>query len=188
MHACACCRVMGITSESDVLAAGSRAVTFEMPDTHATPDPHDPSSAVSVGMACCFDLRFPVFLARYGQRVEAPAHCICAPSAFLDLTGKDHWDLLLRRTALDGQCYVIAPDIAFDSADATPLDGRAAVIDPFGTVLAQCNAQGDGVAIADLSVSRVAQVRANRPSLFGTSDHPAACRTLSILVCVDLCI
>ena len=26
-------------------------------------------------------------------------------------TGHDHWELLLRRTALDGQCFVIAPNV-----------------------------------------------------------------------------
>lgn len=48
-------RVMGITSESDVLTAGTEPLTFGMPDG---------SSSLRVGMACCFDLRFPIFLAQ----------------------------------------------------------------------------------------------------------------------------
>ena len=141
--------VMGITSESDVLTPGDQAVTLDV--------------GMTVGMACCFDLRFPTFLALYGPRVANPAHIICAPSAFLDLTGKEHWDLLIRRTALDGQCFVVAPDIAFDSGDATPLHGRAAIVDPFGRILAQCPAEGDGLAVAEVSRERVAEVRAKLP-------------------------
>jgi hypothetical protein len=30
-------------------------------------------------------------------------------SAFLDLTGQEHWDLLIRRTALDGRALPRAP-------------------------------------------------------------------------------
>ena len=58
------------------------------------------------------------------------------------MTGRDHWDLLLRRTALDGQCFVVGPNVARDAADAVPLHGRAAVVSPWGDVLAQCGAEG----------------------------------------------
>ena len=51
-------RVMGITSESDVLTAGDVLTAFNMPDSSCR------SSSLRVGMACCFDLRFPVFLAQ----------------------------------------------------------------------------------------------------------------------------
>ena len=142
-------RVMGITSESDVLTPGDQTVTIDV--------------GMTVGMACCFDLRFPTFLAQYGPRVAHPAHIICAPSAFLDLTGKEHWDLLIRRTALDGQCFVVAPDIAFDPSDATPLHGRTAIVDPFGKILAQCAPEGDGLAVAEVSCERVEEVRKNLP-------------------------
>lgn len=148
-------RVMGITSESDVLAAGSETVTFTVMG--------EEESALLVGMACCFDLRFPVSLAKYGPRVPAPVHCICAPSAFLDLTGREHWELLLRRTALDGQCFVVAPDVAYDEQDATPLHGRSMVVDPFGRVISQCEAQGDGIALADITAERVSEVRSKLP-------------------------
>lgn len=129
---------------------GTQEITFSMP-------------GLSVGMACCFDLRFPVFLARYGPRVPSPVHCVCAPSAFLDITGKEHWELLLRRTALDGQCFVVAPDIAFDAQDATPLHGRSMVVDPFGRIISQCDAEGDGIALADITAERVEEVRAKLP-------------------------
>ena len=143
-------RVLGITSESDVLEAGDATTAYGVDDFH-------------VGAACCFDLRFPEWLRRYGPRGAQPADVLCAPSAFLDVTGKPHWDLLLRRTALDGQCYVVAPNVAFDEADEVPLHGRSAVVGPWGDVLAQTGGDADDIAIADVSRARIDEVRRKLP-------------------------
>ena len=78
-------------------------------------------------------------------------------------TGRDHWDLLLRRTALDGQCFVVAPNVAFDESDAVPLHGRSAVVDPWGDVLAQTSAAADDLAIADVSRAKIDDVRKKLP-------------------------
>ena len=88
---------------------------------------------------------------------------LCAPSAFLEATGVDHWDLLVRRAALDLQAYVVAPNVAYDSTDPVPLHGRSLVCDPWGTVLDQAPAEGDGMAIADVSRERVQEVRGKLP-------------------------
>ena len=66
-------RVLGITSESDVLEAGDEATAFES------------VGGVRVGMACCFDLRFPEWLRRYrvfgrhGPRPLGPAAAAHGP-------------------------------------------------------------------------------------------------------------
>lgn len=127
-------RVMGVTSESDVFEAGHSPVSFDLKDTWR------------VGMACCFDLRFPGFLRSYAPAADV----LCAPSAFLHVTGCDHWELLLRRAALDGQCYVVAPNVAYDETDSAPLFGHSMIVDPWSRVLAQTTAEGDDLAIADL--------------------------------------
>ena len=59
-------RVMGVTSESDVFEYGSESTTFSAGD------------GFRVGMACCFDLRFPALLAAYG--VVARSSCWVAAS------------------------------------------------------------------------------------------------------------
>mmetsp|Transcript_36157 Transcript_36157/g.111886 ORF Transcript_36157/g.111886 Transcript_36157/m.111886 type:complete len:267 (-) Transcript_36157:9-809(-) len=143
-------RVLGITSESDVLEAGEATTAYDVDDFR-------------VGAACCFDLRFPEWLRRYGPRGARPADVLCAPSAFLDVTGKPHWDLLLRRTALDAQAYVVAPNVAYDDADEVPLHGRSAIVDPWGDVLAQTAADADDIAIADVSRERTDEVRRKLP-------------------------
>ncbi|KAL3915304.1 MAG: hypothetical protein SGPRY_007280 [Prymnesium sp.] len=78
-------RVLGITSESDVLTAGTMPTTFQVPQT-----------SMRVGMLCCFDLRFRDLLAQYGPASgpHGPCDILCAPSAFLRATGTEHWDLV----------------------------------------------------------------------------------------------
>ena len=58
-----------------------------------------------VGLAICFDLRFPeisLALRRQG------AHILTFPSAFTVTTGRAHWHALLRARAIETQSWVIA--------------------------------------------------------------------------------
>ena len=141
-------RVLGVTSESDVFARGEDPVALPVADFR-------------VGMACCFDLRFPALLHAYGPWAgeERRVDIVCAPSAFLHATGVDHWELLVKRTALDTQAYVLAPDVAYDSADEVPLHGKSMICDPWGSVIAQTAAEGDDLAIADVSRERLGEGR-----------------------------
>ncbi|GAA5877284.1 hypothetical protein JCM16303_006228 [Sporobolomyces ruberrimus] len=61
--------------------------------------------AGKLGLATCFDLRFPelsLSLRRKGAEI------ISYPSAFTVKTGKAHWETLLRARAIETQCYVFA--------------------------------------------------------------------------------
>lgn len=67
--------------------------------------PPFPSPVGKMGLAICYDLRFPemaIQLRRLGADV------LTFPSAFTTRTGAAHWELLLRGTAVQTQCYVIA--------------------------------------------------------------------------------
>ena len=143
-------RAEGNQSENDALYPGTAHVKFQ-------------ANGFNVGMACSFDLRFPRWLGHYGPRGVDPCDLLLVPSAFLDSTGSVHWETLVKRTALDSQCYVAAPNIAFDSTDAHPLHGNTMVVDPFGKVIAQCGREGDDLAIADVCHDRVKQVREEIP-------------------------
>ena len=145
-------RVMGITSESDVLQPGDAPVDFMAGETR-------------VGLACCFDLRFPRLLAKYGPAPSdtGPCDVLVAPSAFLDTTGHPHWELLCRRAALDTQCFVVAPNMSFRSEDAVPLHGRSMVCGPWGDVLAECEYEGDAVVVAEADMERLEEIRRKLP-------------------------
>jgi len=56
-----------------------------------------------VGMAICFDLRFPEIALRLKR---LGAEVLLYPSAFTVPTGKAHWEALLRGRAIECQCYV----------------------------------------------------------------------------------
>ena len=73
------------------------------PGTRITPP--FATSLGKVGLAICYDLRFPEMalqLRRLGAEV------LTFPSAFTTRTGAAHWELLLRGTAVQTQCYVVA--------------------------------------------------------------------------------
>jgi deaminated glutathione amidase len=63
------------------------------------------SSIGKVGLAICYDLRFPEVALRLRRQ---GAEILTYPSAFTVRTGSAHWELLLRSTAVQTQSYVVA--------------------------------------------------------------------------------
>src|SRR5215207_8464312 len=78
--------------ESEHEAAGDEVVV-----THA--------GDLEVGMAICYDLRFPEL---FGELVARGARAFSLPSAFTLATTRDHWEVLVRARAIEDQCFVIA--------------------------------------------------------------------------------
>jgi deaminated glutathione amidase len=86
------------------------------------------------------------------------------PAAFMAHTGRDHWEVLLRARAIENQCYVVAAGQIGDHEPSRTCYGRSMVIDPWGTVLAQAPDEVT-VAVADLDLERLEQIRIELPSL-----------------------
>ncbi|WFQ79315.1 carbon-nitrogen hydrolase family protein [Xenorhabdus sp. SF857] len=59
-----------------------------------------------LGMAICYDLRFPGL---FQALREQGAELISVPAAFTRLTGKAHWEPLLKARAIENQCIILAP-------------------------------------------------------------------------------
>lgn len=59
-----------------------------------------------LGMTICYDLRFPGL---FQALREQGAEIISVPAAFTRLTGKAHWEPLLRARAIENQCIIVAP-------------------------------------------------------------------------------
>ena len=51
-----------------------------------------------LGMTICYDLRFPEL---YRRLLDQGAEVLCVPAAFTLMTGKDHWEVLLRARAIE---------------------------------------------------------------------------------------
>jgi predicted amidohydrolase len=116
-------------------------------------------SDVRLGLSVCFDLRFPEL---YRELAAGGAEILAVPSSFTEATGRDHWEVLLRARAIENGAFVIAP-AQCGVGGGVPTHGRSMVVDPWGIVLAQA-ADGPGVVVADLDVSRVVAVRRQIPS------------------------
>jgi predicted amidohydrolase len=116
---------------------------------------------VPVALTICYDIRFPELFASYAS---AGAELFTVPAAFLERTGLDHWEVLLRARAIETQSFVVAAAQWGELPGGYRTYGRSLICDPWGTVLAQA-ADGEGVIVADLQRSALQRIRMELPSL-----------------------
>lgn len=114
-----------------------------------------------LGLSVCYDVRFPEL---YRKLVDQGAIALTIPAAFTLTTGKDHWHVLLRARAIEAQSYVLAAAQTGHHFGQRRSYGHALIIDPWGTVLAECG-EGEGVATAWIDTAVVERIRASLPSL-----------------------
>lgn len=134
--------------ESDTFEAGTQVTVTDTPFGR-------------LGLAICYDLRFPeLFRCMLTQGVEI----ISVPSAFTAVTGRAHWELLVRARAVENLCYVIAANQGGYHVNGRETYGDSMIIDPWGVVLTRLN-RGAGVICADINLENQATVRRNFPVL-----------------------
>ncbi len=151
--------------EARTLQAGSDPVTVQVGPLRA-------------GLSICYDLRFPELYRRLmggprradgapaaGAADAAPCDLLCVPSSFTFTTGRAHWELLLRARAVENQCYVLAPAQGGEHVNGRRTWGHSLICDPWGEIVAECTAAGEGVVLADVDPDRIAQVRRQLPAL-----------------------
>lgn len=123
-----------------------------------------------IGMTVCYDVRFPHL---YRHLAQSGAEIITVPAAFNHLTGRAHWETLLRARAIETGCFVLAPAQTGFHPEANGkgrhTHGHSLAIAPWGEVLADAG-QDPGVTLIDLDLAEVARARARIPSL--THDRP----------------
>lgn len=112
-----------------------------------------------VGLSVCYDLRFGD---QYRRLVRKGAELLCVPAAFTARTGRDHWSELLRARAVECQAFVLAPAQYGRHGGESELResyGRAMIVDPWGVVLATAPDTPSGLALAEIDLPRVAEIR-----------------------------
>jgi len=134
--------------EGRVLEAGDTPVAFE-------------ADGLRVGLSVCYDLRFPEL---YRRLMQPPCDLLVVPAAFTHTTGQAHWELLLRARAVENQCAVLASAQGGLHENGRRTFGHSMVIDPWGIVLANQD-EGEGMAVAELDLSRRDAVRTQLPAL-----------------------
>ena len=135
-------------NESTSVAPGEEIVTFEIDE-------------IIVGLTICYDLRFPELfriLALRGAKV------IVLPAAFTLVTGKDHWEPLIRARAIENAVYIVAPAQVGQHPPGLWCYGRSMVVDPWGVVTAQASDQPT-VLTSHLDLAYIEAVRRQVPSL-----------------------
>lgn len=112
-----------------------------------------------LGLAVCYDLRFPeLFRVQAGRGIAA----FVLPSAFTRFTGEAHWLTLLRARAIENQCYAIAPNQGGRSGAHRENYGGSVILDPWGRVLASA-ATGEAVLCAEIDLAVLEDVRRRMP-------------------------
>lgn len=115
-----------------------------------------------VGLATCYDLRFPGVFERLA--VAGRLDCLIIPAAFTFQTGAYHWELLLRARAVENLCYVVAPNQVGLHSPGKQSYGHGLIVDPWGTTIADTG-HVPGVAAANMTKARIEFCRAQLPAL-----------------------
>lgn len=133
--------------ESDTVTSGQEVVVVETP-------------LGKLGFAICYDLRFPELhrlLALKGAEI------IFNPSDFNLMTGKDHWEVLLRARAIENGVYMIAADQFGQNAKMLAY-GNSLVVNPWGTVIARAG-DDEQILYADIDLDSLADIRKRMQTL-----------------------
>jgi predicted amidohydrolase len=141
--------------ESSAYAAGAEPVVADSP-------------LGLLGLAICYDLRFPELFARLAK---AGVRALAIPSAFTVPTGQAHWHTLLRARAIESAAFVIAAAQSGKHEDGRETYGHSLVVDPWGEILLDMG-EGEGLGFVDIDLSRVDEVRAQIPVHLNRRDIP----------------
>ncbi|MDY6991812.1 MAG: carbon-nitrogen hydrolase family protein, partial [Pseudomonadota bacterium] len=133
--------------ESDIIEAGTQIVVVETPFGR-------------LGLAICYDLRFPeLFRCMLAHNVDL----ISIASAFTAVTGRAHWEILVRARAVENLCYLIAANQGGYHVNGRETYGHSMIVDPWGGILTRLP-RGMGVICADVHLEKQACLRHNFPS------------------------
>jgi predicted amidohydrolase len=143
------CDVPGATfHESQIVLPGKELIVTE-------------AATVPLGLAICYDLRFPELFRILALR---GARMVALPSAFTERTGRDHWEPLVRARAIENQVFLVAADQVGTSPSGLRWFGRSMIVDPWGLVLAQAPDRETYI-VADLDLTAQHTVRRQLPCL-----------------------
>ena len=113
-----------------------------------------------VGVAICFDVRFPELFRAMARR---GAELICLPAQFNMTTGPAHWEATMRMRAVDNELFFVAASAARFEGFSYECWGHSLILDPYGTALAAAD-EKEQLLLAEINRDRIAEVRAQLPT------------------------
>ncbi len=144
--------------ESDVETPGEEIVVADADD-------------LRLGLAVCYDLRFPELFRILAVR---GARAFSLPAAFTVPTGRAHWEVLVRARAIENQAFVLAAGQCGTHPDGKESYGHSMIADPWGRVLGGAADELEHVVVADLDLEAQEAIRAKLPAL--ANRRPGAYR------------
>ncbi len=120
-----------------------------------------PTAFANLGLAICYDMRFPVL---FTTLAKAGADVMLVPAAFTVPTGVAHWHVLLRARAIETGSFVIAAAQGGTHDSGRETYGHSLVVNPWGKVIAEAGDE-PGVLIVDIDVGEAALARQRIPVL-----------------------
>jgi predicted amidohydrolase len=136
--------------EPRLLEAGEDIVTAEIEVDGRT---------VTLGLATCYDLRFPEL---FRSLLDRGAEVFVVPAAW-PAPRVDHWSLLSRARAAEDFCAVVAVNTAgFHSK--TQMGGHSVILDASADVLAEAG-EAETIITADLDLESIRERRSAFPAL-----------------------
>jgi predicted amidohydrolase len=141
-------------NESTTIMSGQRDVVVDTPFGR-------------LGLAVCYDLRFPELFRRL---LDRGVQIVALPAAFTAYTGKAHWEILIRARAIENLVYMIAAAQGGYHLNGRETYGNSMIVDPWGAVL-DCLPHGSGVVSATLDRSYQATTRQQFPVIDHRRQH-----------------
>lgn len=114
---------------------------------------------IKVGMAICYDLRFPEFVRNLALR---GARLLTFPAQWPEVRIKD-MDVLMRARAIENQAFLMSANAVGD-INGMYHSGHSLIVSPFGDVLADAG-ETEGIAVADLDLELIE--KSSRIDVFG---------------------
>ncbi len=113
-----------------------------------------------LGLAICYDLRFPE---HFRALVKGGASWIVVPSAW-PRERLDHFESLLKARAIENQCYVIGINKCGPEKGGMVFGGHSMVLDPWGNCLAKLGS-GKGIRRVTFDLIETHRIRKQYPFL-----------------------
>lgn len=113
-----------------------------------------------LGFAICYDIRFPEM---FRKMIDMEAQVIITPASFTSVTGKHHWEPLLRARAIENQVYILATNQTGKKPKFEAY-GHSMAIDPWGNVLTEAGME-EAILYAEIDLDKEAGIRQQIPCI-----------------------
>ncbi|HEV2640573.1 MAG TPA: carbon-nitrogen family hydrolase [Actinocrinis sp.] len=138
--------------EAAVMSPGEHPAVFDLADI-------DGSVRTRVGLATCYDVRFPEL---YRKLLEVGTQTVLMVAAW-PAARLEHWQTLVRARAIENQFFVLAAAAAGTQAGIR-MSGHSMVVDPWGQVIAEAGDE-ETILYAEIDLDLVEQTREKFPVL-----------------------